>query len=140
MSNKHYLGIDFGQRRIGLAISDQSGMIASAWKTITYKSIKTAIAEIVRGIKEEKITAIIVGYPLAPDGGSSGERCKMIDEFITRLEKVVDLPIYTYDERDSSAEAREIVHKHGKKSGQVKERIDRIAAAIILQRYLDERK
>lgn len=140
METELLLGIDFGQRRIGLAKSDQSGLIASAWKTITYKSIKKAIAEIVAGIKEEKIKAIVVGYPIAPDGGTSGERCLMIDEFVARLEEFVDLPIYTYDERESSSEAREIVQKHGKKSGRNKERIDRLAAAIILQRFIDERQ
>ncbi len=140
MSDRIYLAIDFGERRIGLAKSDPTGRIASAWKTITYKSLKKALAEIADDIRREKITGILVGYPLAPDGGSSGERCIMIDEFIARLEEITDLPIYTYDERDSSAEARKIIQQHGKKTGKDKEKIDRIAAAIILQRFLDERK
>jgi len=140
MSEKTYLGIDFGLRRIGLAKSDPTGQFASAWKTITYKSINRALDEIADDIYKEKINAVVVGYPLAPDGGTEGERCIMIDEFISRLEERIDLPIYTYDERDSSAEAREVVHKHGKKTGKDKEKIDRIAAAIILQRFLDERK
>lgn len=140
MTDMIYLGIDFGLRRIGLAKSDPTGQIASAWKTITYKSIKKALAEIVEDIERENIGIVVVGYPVAPDGGTAGERCLMIDEFVARLEERIDLPICTYDERDSSAEAREIVHQHGKKTGKDKEKIDRIAAAIILQRFLDERK
>ncbi|RKX20632.1 MAG: hypothetical protein DRP51_05465 [Candidatus Zixiibacteriota bacterium] len=63
----------------------------------------------------------------------------MVDDFIARLEKLVDIPIYKTDERDSSAEAEAMIHRHNKKIGKDKARIDRMAAAIILQRFLDER-
>nr|MBN2278714.1 Holliday junction resolvase RuvX [candidate division Zixibacteria bacterium] len=138
MTNGPYLGIDYGERRIGLARSDATGLIATAYKTITFKSIKKAIKEIVADINEFEIVGVVVGYPLSPDGGQSGERCRMVDEFVTRLEKNYHGPIYRYDERFSSAEAGDIIHRHNKKIGRDKARVDRLAAAIILQRFLDE--
>ena len=143
MANQVYIGVDFGRRRIGLARSDASGTIASAYKTITYKSIKKAVKEIVFDLAEFDAVGLVVGYPVAPDGGELGESCRMVDDFITRLEKLVDIPIYKTDERDSSTEAETMIHRHGKKIGKDnarKARLDRMAAAIILQRFLDERQ
>jgi putative holliday junction resolvase len=136
--DKIYFGIDFGLRRIGLAKSDPTGLIATAYKTITYKSIKAAIAEIMADIEEYGIYAVVVGYPVASDGGNKGERCRMVDDFIERFQKSWHGPIYKIDERYSSVEAETVIHHHGKKIGRKKERVDRMAAAIILQRFLDE--
>jgi len=133
-----YLGIDFGLRRIGLAKSDPTGLIATAYKTIMYKSIKTAVAEIMADIEKFGIYGVVVGYPLASDGGNKGERCRMVDDFIERFQKNWRGPIYKIDERYSSSEAESMIHKHRKKIGRKKERVDRMAAAIILQRFLDE--
>jgi len=140
MSGEIFIGIDYGERRIGLAKSDPTGLIASAYKTITVKSINKAIDEIVAVIEELNAAGVVVGYPLAPSGGKSGERCRMVDEFIGRLERKYNGPIHRFDERFSSVEAEETVHLHGKKIGKDKGRIDRMAAALILQRFLDERK
>ena len=140
MTNQVYIGVDFGRRRIGLARSDASGTIASAYKTIIYKSIKKAVKEIVADLAEFDAVGVVVGYPVAPDGGDLGESCRMVDDFITRLEKLADIPIYRTDERDTSAEAEAMIHRHKKKIGKDKARIDRMAAAIILQRFLDERR
>ena len=140
MGDKTYIGIDFGERRIGLAKSDPTGLIASAYKTITYKSINKAIGEIIDDIAEHEAVGVIVGYPVDDSDGSKGERCRMVDEFIARLEKKYSGPIYRIDERFSSEDAEEIVHKHGKKIGRDKARIDRMAAALILQRFLDEKR
>lgn len=138
MPEKIYIGVDFGGRRIGLAKSDRTGLIASAYKTITYKSIKKAVEEIVADIEEFDAVGVVVGYPVAPDGGEAGESCRMVDDFIERLKKLYEGPIYRVDERDSSAEAESMVHRHKKKIGKDKAKIDRMAAAIILQRFLDE--
>jgi putative Holliday junction resolvase len=140
MPDQVYIGIDFGRKRIGLARSDASGLIASAYKTITYKSIKKAVEEIIADIAEFKAIGLVIGYPVAPDGGEAGESCRMVDDFIERLRKLYDRPIYKIDERDSSTEAENIIHRHQKKVGRDKGRLDRMAAAIILQRFLDERK
>lgn len=140
MNSGIYIGVDFGLKRIGLARSDPTGLIASAYKTITYKSINRAIDEIVEDIDKLGAGGVVVGYPVAPDGGTGGERCRMVDDFIGRLEKKYTGPIYKYDERFSSVEAEEMIHLHGKKTGRDKGKVDRMAAALILQRFLDERQ
>ncbi|SYZ72362.1 putative Holliday junction resolvase [Candidatus Zixiibacteriota bacterium] len=138
MTDKVFLGIDYGDRRIGLAKSDPTGLIASAYKTISFTSIKKAVEEIVADITSFGAVGVVVGYPVSPAGGKIGERCRMVDNFIERLEKKYTGPIYRIDERYSSKEAEEIIHMHRKQAGRKKGRIDKIAAAIILQRFLDE--
>lgn len=140
MTSEIYIGIDYGERRIGLARSDPTGLIASAYKTIVFNSINKAIDEIIGDIKKSEAVGVVIGYPISLTGGSAGERCRMVDEFISRLEKKYNGPIYKVDERFSSTEAEEIIHLHSKKIGRDKGKVDRIAAAIILQRFLDERK
>jgi putative Holliday junction resolvase len=138
MTDRIYLGIDFGQKRIGLAKSDPTGMIATAYRTITYNSINKAIDEIIIDIDNFDIGGVVVGYPISLSGGSEGEKCRMVDDFIARLQKRWNGTIYKIDERFSSSEAEQMIHMHGKKIGRKKERVDRMAAAIILQRFLDE--
>jgi putative Holliday junction resolvase len=140
MDSGVFLGIDYGLARIGLAKSDISGLLASPYKTIEYKSINRAIEQVIVEIGELSAVGVVVGYPVALSGGNQGERCRMVDAFIDRLKKKYGGPIYRMDERDSSAEAEDIIHIHGKKIGKKKDRVDKIAAAIILQRFLDERK
>ncbi len=140
MRGKVYIGIDFGERRIGLARSDPTGLIASAYKTMTYTSTNKAVAEIVEEIKNLDAAGVVIGYPVSLSGGEAGERCRMVDDFIARFQKIYKGPIYKVDERFSSAEAERTVHAHHKKVGEDKGRVDRIAAAIILQRFLDESK
>lgn len=139
MTDQLYIGVDFGKKRIGLARSDASGSIASAYKTITYKSINKAIEEIVADLAEYEAVGVVVGNPVAPDCGDRGGSCQMVEDFIDRLKKQIEIPIYKTDERDSSAEAEAMIHRHGKRVGKDKGRLDRMAAAIILQRFLDER-
>lgn len=140
MAENVFLGIDYGERRIGLAKSDPTGLIASAYKTITVKSLNVALKEIAEDIEKWQVTAVVVGYPVAENGGRFGERCLMVDDFILRLRKYYQGPVYKVDERFSSAEAEQTLHLFHKKIRQDKGRVDRIAAAIILQRFLDERK
>jgi putative Holliday junction resolvase len=140
MTEKIFIGIDYGDRRIGLARSDPTGLIATGYKTIIFKSANQVIDEIMKDIKESGAVGVVVGYPVALSGGNKGERCQIVDQFIIRLQKKYDGPVYKVDERYSSTEAETMIHMHNKKIGRKKERIDRMAAAIILQRFLDESK
>jgi putative Holliday junction resolvase len=137
-NNGPYLAIDYGLRRIGLARSDPSGTIASALETIEVKSEKNALAQLKALIDEHKPVALVIGYPLNEDG-SVNEACKRVDTFIEKLTSVYDGPIHKVDEFGTSEEAAEIIHAHGKRVGKKKKRVDRLAAVIILQRFLDER-
>jgi putative Holliday junction resolvase len=131
------LAIDYGTRRIGLAKSDPTGLIASALATLEVKSKREALARIERVIADTAPSAIVIGYPLH-ESGEVSETCRKVDAFIEALGRVYAGPIFRVDEGDSSIEASRIIHAHGKQSGRKKGRIDRLAAVIILQRYLDE--
>jgi len=140
MMNQVYIGIDYGERRIGIAKSDPTGLIASPFKTVVVKAINSALDEIAAIIDETGAVGVVVGYPVAlADGGSRGELCRKVDRFMERLRERYDGPMYKIDERFSSAEAENVIHGYNKKVGQDKGRVDRIAAAIILQKFLDER-
>ena len=134
--NRRFLSIDYGERRIGLAKSDPSGTIASALVTIEVSSMAEAVKKIAEKISELEPDGIVIGYPLHISGEKS-EKCLEVDKFVEKLEEIYNKPIHKVDERWSSAEAADIIHAHGKKTGQDKGRLDRLAAVIILQRFLD---
>ena len=131
------LAIDYGQRRIGLAKSDSGGMIASALDTLEVKSEAQALQKLAPLIEEHQPTILVIGYPLNADG-STNEACRKVDAFVDRLKTIFEGPIYKIDEYGTSEEAAGIIHAHGKQAGKKKKRIDRLAAVIILQRFLDE--
>jgi putative Holliday junction resolvase len=135
--DKTTLAIDYGLRRIGLAKSDPMGIIASAWDTLEVKSEKQALEKLAAVIAELKPSALVIGYPLNADG-SPNEACDKIDSVVEQLKKIYPGPIHKVDEYGTSEEAADVIHAHGKKTGRKKARIDRLAAVIILQRYLDE--
>lgn len=135
--DRTYIGIDYGERRIGIAKSDPTGLIASPLMTIEVKSFDKAAKAIISLVEEWDARKIVIGYPLMPSGDVS-KICLRVDSFIKRLNALHPVQIIKEDERYSSQEAADIIHMHGKKVGQDKKRIDRIAAVLILQRYLDE--
>ena len=134
-----YIGIDFGTRRIGLARSDPTGTIASALTTLEVRSENDAAAKIEAVIKEQQPSGLVIGYPLSLSG-EPGAKCRQVDSLIEKLAAVFAGPIHKVDERLSSVEARRVIHSHGKKVGQDKKRVDRLAAVLILQQFLDSRR
>lgn len=139
MEDKTILAIDYGSRRIGLAKSDPTGLIASGLETLEVKSDNDAIKALTRVIETYQPTAIVIGYPLQ-DTGEKSRKCEEVDRFVEKLQRVYGGPIYRIDEGYTSREAISIVHAHGKKAGKNKKRIDQLAATLILQRYLDEQR
>jgi len=135
--NRTFLGVDYGRRRIGIAKSDPTGFIASALMTLEVNSKEQAVVKLLELIRKYNPDGIVVGYPLLRSG-DRGSLCNEIDRFIAGIKKEYDKPIHTVDEYDTSVEAADIIHAHGKKVGQDKRRIDRLAAVLILQRFLDE--
>lgn len=136
--DRTFLAIDYGRRRIGLAKSDPTGLIASALTTLEVKSQRDALEQIGSFISDINPDGIVVGYPLMPSGDKS-DKCLEVDRFVEELQSVYEGPIHKVDERYSTVEAADVIHAHGKKVGQDKKRLDRLAAVIILQRFLDER-
>ncbi len=125
-----YLGIDYGDKKIGLAIADSETKIASPYKILTNsKDVLSKISEICH---EEDIDKIIIGLPLTLKSSTS-KQTEIVLNFIDKFKKIIDLPIIEQDERLSSGYAKELL-----KQIKVKHLDDDVAAMIILQSYLDE--
>jgi len=138
MDNNRFLGFDFGGRRIGVALSDPSGLIAQPIDTLVVKGIDDAIRKVSRTIDEHDVVGIVLGLPLNLSGDAS-ELSLEVEKFADRLKKKCAVPIFFEDERLSSRQAEGVLHAYGKKIKGHKEKIDRISAAIILQSFLDRR-
>jgi putative Holliday junction resolvase len=136
-TDRTVLAIDYGTRRIGLAKSDPTGLIASPVGTLEVKSKREALEKIKKVLADIAPSAIVFGYPLLASGDRS-DKCVEIDRFIEQLIPHLSVPVYRVDEAHSSTEAHRIIHAHGKRVGRQKKRVDKLAAVIILQRYLDE--
>lgn len=131
------LAIDPGGRRVGLALTDPMRIIASPYETLLIKDNEDAVSQIRGVIEKEHVTEIVVGMPLRP-GAEKSEQAKRVDAFVTLLRAGVSQPVFTIDESYSSVEAEASLHQMGKKVGDDKGAVDRIAAAIILKQYLQE--
>ena len=133
------LGIDFGDVRVGLAISDLTHTIASPFKTFTFKDDDDLLLKLSYLIKEKDITEIVVGLPLNMKGKITKQTLK-VHEFINLLKSSFSHKIYLIDERLSSITAKKIMQEMNIKTGHNKEKTDQISASIILQEYLDSVK
>lgn len=133
------LGIDYGERRIGLAISDPLGIIAQTLTTLDTKKIKDPFFEIKNIVKEKKVKKIVVGLPKNMDG-TIGEQGKKVLEFAKNLSKEVNIKIDFWDERLSSVESQKMLKETKRKIKQDKKIVDRISASLILQGYLESLK
>jgi putative holliday junction resolvase len=131
------LAIDPGGRRVGLALTDPLRIIASPYETLLISSNDDAVEQIRGVIQREQVTEVVVGVPLRP-GAEKSEQAKRVEVFIEVLKTRIDQPVFTIDESYSSVEAEESLHRMGKKIGDDKGAVDRIAAAIILKQYLQE--
>ena len=129
------LAIDYGARRVGLALSDPLKMIANPYQTILNKSDNNLILEIERIIDAEDVEQIIIGLPLGM-AGQITEQTKKVEEFADKL-IARGIAIEYEDERWSSVAAKRSMKEQNIKSGYNKEMVDQTAAAIFLQQYLD---
>ena len=129
------LAIDYGARRVGLALSDPLKMIASPYRTIINKNTTILIEEIERIIAAEDVELTIVGLPLGM-AGQKTEQTKKVEEFVDKLTDRGIIIKYE-DERWSSVAAKRSMKEQNIKSGYNKDLVDQTAAAIFLQQYLD---
>ena len=130
------LGIDYGERRIGLALSDPMGIIAKPLRVIDRKKTTDYISEILSTSKEKNANIIVVGLPLTLRGKQS-KQTEIVLKFIENLTQLGKIPVVPVDERLSSISAKKSLQLQGVKTGHEKGRVDETAAAIILQEYLD---
>jgi len=130
------LGLDYGSRRIGVALCDELGMTATGIATIARKNREADLAAIAELVRRHGVERIVVGYPLRLDG-SEGIQCEKVDRFIRRLETRLSLPTTRWDETLSTKAAEELLRERGLRREKLREAVDRVAACLILQGYLD---
>jgi len=138
------LGIDFGGRRIGLALSDPTGMLASPWKAIEGGAPLAAAGRVQQVVAElaaldDGLEAIVVGLPRRLDG-SDNDQTPLVRAFAAELARVSSLPVILQDERLTSLEADARLAVRERDWRKRKAKLDATAAAIILQDYLDHVK
>lgn len=131
------LSIDYGDKRIGLAISDENEKLASRFLTLENISQKRSIAEIKKIILEKNIQKIIIGIPIGLKGESA--QTQNIKEFSAKLSENINIPITGVNEVFTSKMAKENLLQTGVKSKDIRKVIDQEAARIILQDYLDRK-
>ncbi len=131
------LGIDFGDARIGLAISDPIGFFASGLETYKRVNLEKDLEHIKNLIKEKDVKTIVVGLPLNMDG-SEGIRVEKTKEFCENLKDLAGVNIVYVDERLTTVQAEKMLIEQDVRREDRKKVIDKVAATIILQSYLDK--
>jgi len=132
------LGLDIGQKRIGVAGCDRLGLLATPLTTIYRQSFEEDIAQLKPIIAEREVSILIVGLPYLMDG-QLGTQAQQVQQYSDRLHHILKLPIEYIDERFTSVEATEILISQKRAPSRNKGLIDAQAAALILQRWLDDR-
>lgn len=130
------LGVDYGERRLGFAVSDEDGIIAMPLCVVTVDHPRRALDEVQRQVREKQASRVIIGMPLNMNG-SRGPAADAVEQFISRLRATVTIPVETWDERLSSKAAERILIDANMRRAKRKTVIDQVAAQIILQSYLD---
>lgn len=133
------LGIDYGDKRIGLALSDELGIIASPLEVYRRKSLEEDLKYLAKIIDDKKVGDIVIGLPINMDG-TMGERVQLTKAFGKNLSSITILPIRYIDERWTSIESEKILIEGNVRREKRKALIDKMAAQNILQRYLDSPK
>lgn len=135
---ERYMGLDVGNKTIGIALSDPLFMIASAHKTIKRTNVEQDIDDLENTIKEYGVTKIIIGMPYNMNK-TVGPQAQRVMSFIDLLKKRVDNEIIYIDERMTTISANRVLIESNVRREKRKEHIDKIAATYILQSYLDAR-
>ncbi|MGA9381388.1 MAG: Holliday junction resolvase RuvX [Phormidium sp.] len=133
------LGLDIGRKRIGVAGCDRTGLIATGLTTIERKSFADDIAQFQQLVAEREVEILVVGLPYSMNG-SLGYQAKQVQKLARSYAKILNLPLEYVDERLTSFQAEELLKAENRSPSRNKNLIDRKAAAIILQQWLDERR
>ncbi len=148
------IGIDFGEKRVGTSMSDPEGRVAVAGPVLDGADQRKLVRAIAALVDEEAAETVVIGMPVNMDG-SMGESAERVVRFVTRLSDVLDIPVETCDERLTSVQAERTLRygrggetrkggRPGRKRGKArrgeKSDVDRIAAVLILQSFLDRRR
>ena len=132
---KRIMGIDYGDARTGVAVSDLLCSIVGATAVVKSRNKEKAIADIVALAREKDVGTIVVGLPRNMDG-SEGVRAQLCREFAAELEAVAGIPAVMWDERRTTVEAHNILSQHNYHGQKRKDTVDAVAASLILEGYL----
>lgn len=133
------MALDYGEVRIGVAMTDLMRLIASPYETYVRKDLNADISHICSLIRDNSVKTVVVGLPLNMDG-TEGERAQKTREFVDLLKTQTNVDFVFQDERLSSVSAEEILLEGGMKRKDRKQNIDKVAAAIILESFLNSKK
>lgn len=129
------LGLDYGSKRIGVAICDELGITAHGIATIVRRNRKQVLEALTQLIKQYRVEKIVIGYPLRLNG-TRGIQCEKIDQFSKVLESVFSLPVIKWDETLTTKEAQDILFQTNVRRRKRKYVVDQLAAALILEGYM----
>jgi putative Holliday junction resolvase len=135
------MALDVGHKRVGVALSDPGQVLASSLQVIERKGQQRDLSTVVQLVREHEVGKIIVGYPRSLDG-TAGQQAEVVERYAAVLEKKLkdsslDVPVIFWDERLSTVVADRLMAEAGRRGRERRERIDAVAAAVILQDYLD---
>ena len=134
-----YLGLDLGTKTLGLALSDQLGMIATSYKILRHNEDYDSLIPMLKEVVEDNdVKALVLGLPKNMNN-SIGERGEITLKFKEKLESAFNLPVYMQDERLTTRQAENLLISNDTSRKKRKKVIDSLAATIILQSYLDRR-
>ena len=136
VSTMRILGIDYGEKRIGMAVSDPLGITAQGLPTIERTNIQDDLQKILNVVREKEVGEIVVGLPKNMNN-SLGEKAPAVLNFVALLKKHINIPINVIDERLSTVRANRAMLEGDLSRKKRKSRVDMIAAQLILQDYLD---
>jgi putative Holliday junction resolvase len=136
------LALDVGDRRVGVAVSDEAGLLATPLTVIRRKSKVEDFCKVARLVREQGAERLVIGHPLNADG-SAGLQAKRIERYAAALSEALrleglSLPVIMWDEHGSTQRAQRLMIGAGRSARHRKQQIDAAAAAVILQDYLDE--
>jgi len=132
------LAIDYGSRRMGLAVSDALGITAQGLETLQRKNRRSDFARLERLIRENQVQEIVLGYPLRMSG-EEGTQSQKVAEFAEELRRKFELPVHLWDERLTSAEANRLLREADLSIQKRAQAVDRLAATLILQSFMQAR-
>ncbi len=133
------LGLDIGLKRVGIAGCDGTGLIATGITTLVRSSFDRDVAYLRELVRERRVQILVAGLPYSLNG-ELGTQARQVQKYANRIASALELPLEYVDERLTSVEAEELMKTQGISLSQNKGAIDRKAAALILQQWLDERR
>jgi putative Holliday junction resolvase len=135
MPRGRIMGIDYGERRVGVAVTDELGLTAQALATLAAQPLKALLRELAGLVESEGVEKIVVGMPISL-AGERGPAAERVEEFVNKLRAAVGVPVESIDERMTTRIAERAMGEAGVRGRRRRQVVDKVAAAVILEGYL----